>query len=124
MENTLISSNSKKNIKLYCIIHSMLEICKRWGPAFFTAFAVLMGVSATVYTFPNPKEIIIAFILLLLSIFALILSIFCFIYDIKDGKKKDREEKDREFRVEFEQAVRTLHPEYTEEQIKWFIEGK
>lgn len=104
------------------IIRHMLEIYKRWGPAFFAAFAVLISAAATVYTIP--KETFIAYILFLLSIFALISSVTCFIHDTRYGKRKDKEEAKEAVRKALRELVKRLNPEYTERQIDMWINGK
>jgi cobalamin biosynthesis protein CobD/CbiB len=103
------------------IIFYVLELYKRWGPAFFAAFAVLISASASIYAIW--KEIFVACIVFLLSIFALILSIICFIHDVREGRKRDKEEKKDAIKKALRESVKRAHPEYTEKQIDIWMKG-
>ena len=71
------------------------------------------------------KDCHVAFIILLILAFiCFVVALIGIYFDYRDGRKKDKEEEARKFKIAFAESVRRMHPEYTEEQIKWFIEGK
>ena len=60
---------------------------------------------------------------ILASIFLIIflIGLYC---DFRDARRKQKEEKRAEVRKALRESVKRLNPEYTEEQINWWINGK
>jgi len=50
-----------------------------------------------------------------------LIGLYC---DWRDARKKKKEEKLEAGKVALAESVRRVHPEYTEEQIKWYVEGR
>lgn len=91
----------------WCIIPRMLELCKRWGPYFFSAFIVLVTcIVSTLILLKNPIPIIVP--LSFLAIICLIASITALYYDIKDACRKDKETKAAKVHKELVKAFKRM----------------
>ena len=63
-------------------------------------------------------------ILGILALISLVLAIIALIYDIKNARRKDKDEKGEVDRKALRESVKRLNPEYTEKQIDMWINGK
>lgn len=98
----------------------MLDFYRRAWRAFLGAFVGSMGIAAGLikdYSIGSRVMFIVASIFLIVFLIGLY-------YDYRDARKKAKQERVNADREELCRAVRRLHPEYTEEQIKWFVDGK
>src|SRR4030042_5136087 len=105
---------------LRSIIIRMLDFYRRAWRAFLAAFIGSVGVAAGLikdYSTGSRVMFIVASIFLIVFLIGL-----C--YDYQDARKKAKQERVNADREALYQSVRRLHPEYTEEQVKWFIDGK
>ena len=81
-----------KMIRWKRIIKRMLELAKRWGPYFFSAFvALVIGIVPALILLNNPAPLVT--MLAVLAVICLIATIIALYYDIKGARKKDYEEK-------------------------------
>lgn len=104
------------------IIGRMSDLAKRWGPAFFVTFPVLLGLSLTaLYLYLkdfNLYQYIIFILLAALALFCLTLAIMALIYDIKEARRKDRDfDAAKEYEA-LKESFRRMHPEWTDEQVE------
>ena len=97
----------------------MLDFYRRvWG-RFLIACPALAGVA---YLF---REYHIAFKgLLITASICGVVALIGFYRDYKDSRQKAREQKRDEDRKALRESVKRLNPEYTEEQIDWWIDKK
>ncbi len=109
---------------LKCIIQHMLEIYKRSWQVFFSLFGIFLLLALQSYIFLEDYQIPVTITLLILAVICLIIGIIAFVYDIKDGRQKDKERKRDEVRKALREAVKRLNPEYTEKQIDTWINGE
>ncbi|MFC2032642.1 hypothetical protein ACFLUS_04705 [Chloroflexota bacterium] len=89
-------------------------------------FVGLLGLAGTTWILFNDYRIPVTIILLILALVCLGIGIFAYIYDIKDGCRKDKERKRNEVREALREAVKRLSPEgteYTEEQLDTWMKG-
>ena len=106
-------------ITLKRIIYRMLDFYRRIWQAFLVASPAWVGIA---YLF---KDCHVAFIILLITAFiCFVVALIGLYYDYRDARKKKKEEKGEADKIALAESARRMHPEYTEEQIKWFIEGK
>lgn len=107
-------------IYLKHIIIRMLDFYRRAWRAFLAAFIGSMGIAAgLIKDYPTGSGVMF----IVASIFLIVFLIGLY-YDYRDARKKAKQERIDADREELYQSVRRLHPEYTEQQIKWFIDGK
>lgn len=79
-------------------IHHMLEVYKRCWVVFFPVFVALLALALQALIFlKNPA--LVTLILLALAMVCLIIGITAFVYDIKDGRKRDRDERNRNITI-------------------------
>ncbi len=101
------------------IIQHMLDFYRRIWQAFLVASPAWVGIA---YLF---KDYNIAFIILLIIAFiCFVVALIGLYYDYLDARRKKKEEKREADKIALAESVRRMHPGYTEEQVKWFIEGK
>jgi len=97
----------------------MLDVFRRLWQAFFVAVPAWVGIA---YLF---KDYGVTFILLLIiASICLVVALLGLYYNYQDARKKVKLEKMKAYREALTESVRRYHPEYTEDQIKWFIDGK
>ena len=97
----------------------MLDFYRRVWQAFLIASPGWVGIAYLC------KDCHVAFIILLIIAFiCFVVALIGLYFDYRDARKKKKEEKREADKIALAESVRRLHPEYTEEQIKWFIEGK
>ena len=73
----------------------MLEIIKRWGPYLLTASAAFTGVGFVPYL----NGYILASILIwCLAFLCLVSAVYALIFDVRNGRRKDKEQKDSDSR--------------------------
>lgn len=84
------------------------------------AFIASMGIAAgLIKDYPIGSRVMF----IVASIFFVVFLIGLY-YDYQDARKKAKQERINADREALYQSVRKFRPEYTEEQIKWFIDGK
>ena len=98
----------------------MLDFYRRVWRAFLAAFVGSLGI---VFFLVKDYSLGSIFMFILASVF-LILTIIGIRYDYKDSRQKEKEQKSDEDRKALRESVKRLNPEYTEEQIDWWIDGK
>jgi uncharacterized membrane protein len=91
-------------------IRRMLELCKRWGPQFLVAFAALAAGGAAIPIWLHGEwQYFTAILLGSLSLICLIAAIIALVYDIKDGRRKDREAKATKNYEALKESFKTLY---------------
>ena len=100
-------------------VRRMLEVLRRWASQFSYAFIALLICIVSTLIFAKGDYII--WIVIFMSILAIICFTFFiipFVYDIKDGRRKDRETKAAKDHEALKQCFRRINPEWTEEQVE------
>jgi len=97
----------------------MIEVLRRWGPQFLTAFIALVISIVTVSILAEGDYVItVVRFLAALAIICFAILITALIYDIRDGRRKDREAKATRDYEALKKSFRRAHPEWTDEQLE------
>lgn len=100
-------------------IRRMLEVLRRWGPQFLTAFVTLIiSITATLVLAKGDYIISIVRFLSVLAGVCFVILIIALIYDVKDGRRKDRETNAVKNHEALKGSFKRLHPEWTDNQVE------
>ena len=101
------------------IIQHTLDFYKRVWQAFFIGSPALAGIA---WLFKESHIIFLS--LLILASICFVVALIGLYRDYKDARQKEKDKRKDEIRKALHKAVKRLNPEYTEEQIDWWINGK
>jgi len=107
----------KKTLKR--IIYRMLGFYQRLWRVFFATTPGWVAVAYLFRYYPIPFKSF-----LIVALICFVVGLIGLYRDCTDSRQKDKEQKKVEVRRALREAVKRLNPEYTEEQIDWWIEGK
>ena len=104
----------------------MLEFYKRHGRAFLTIGTgfLISGIQVLCFLGEHEYQRVVIAVLFTLGVVFFVFGGRAVLYDYKDSRQKDEEQKRVEVRKALREAVKRLNPEYTEEQIDWWIDNK
>jgi hypothetical protein len=101
------------------IICRMLDFYRRTWQVFFGLFGALLLGAIQIVVWLNDQWYmpLMAISVSILALICLMMALIGYINDYRDARRK-------EIRKALREAVKRLNPEYTEEQIDWWVNGK
>ncbi len=98
----------------------MLDFYRRVWQSFLAAFLLSVGTAAFLI-----KDYCLGSIIMFgLSLFFLVVFVIGFRCDYRNFRKEKKEEEDKAVKIALAESVRRLRPDFTEEEVEFFVKGR